>query len=348
MNHTPDILNCLANLSNDEVFTPPELAGRMLDLLPREVFRSSSTRFLDPGTKSGVFLREIAKRLLVGLEEEIPDLQQRIDHIMKHQLFGVAITTNTSLISRRTLYCSKAANGEYSVTTVFDDAEGNVRFPEAHHRWDGRGRCECCGASKGEYARTDGRETYAYPFIHLPINKIFKERMQFDVIIGNPPYQMSDGGAQASARPIYHLFVEQAKRINPNYLCMIIPARFFTGGKGLDAFRDTMIHDKHIQILHDYADSGECFQGVDIKGGVCYFLWNKHYDGVCEVHRYNAEGETISHRPLVEKGDDIFIRENTLVSIKHKVQNHKEKTGEVWFTPDERQPYKRRISDSWA
>ena len=125
--YNPDVLSCLANLSNDEVFTPPEIVNRMLDMLPQELFRSPDTTFLDPACKTGVFLREIARRLIKGLEPLIPDLQERIDHIFHKQLFGIAITELTSLLSRRGVYCSKYPNGEFSVSR-FDTAEGNIRY----------------------------------------------------------------------------------------------------------------------------------------------------------------------------------------------------------------------------
>lgn len=128
--YNPDVLSCLANLSNDEVFTPPELANKVLDLLPEEIWTDSSVRFLDPFTKTGVFLREITRRLLIGLEPEFPDLQDRINHIMNYQVWGIAITELTALLSRRTLYCSKKANGKYSIDSLFDTAIPAQEFEE--------------------------------------------------------------------------------------------------------------------------------------------------------------------------------------------------------------------------
>ena len=322
-NYSPDILNCLANLSSDEVFTSPELANRMLDLLPQELFRSSKTRFLDPCSKSGVFLREIAKRLLAGLEEQIPDLQQRIDHIMTKQVFGIACTDLTAEMSRRTLYCTKQANGEYSVATCFDDAQGNLRYMRCQHTWE-NGKCKHCGANRAQYDRVETIESYAYPFIHKPIKEIFHKEMQFDVIIGNPPYQMSDGsGNGAGAVPIYNNFVTQAQKLKPRYLIMIIPARWYSGGRNLDSFRDSMLHDKHLRIIHDYPISSDCFSGVQIEGGVCYFLWDRENEGKCKV--YTHLGKDIEEQPernLLEDGCESFIRNNIQVQILHKVRQH--------------------------
>lgn len=323
--YNPDVLTCLANLSNDEVFTPPEVANRMLDMLPEELWHDSSATFLDPACKSGVFLREIAKRLIEGLKEEIPDLQKRIDHIFHKQLYGIAITELTSLLSRRSVYCSKYPNSKYSIS-LFDDSSGNIRYKRVPHRWQ-NGKCVFCGASQKEYERGDELETHAYEWIHTTKpEEIFK--MKFDVIISNPPYQLSDGGAQASATPIYNRFVEQAKKLNPRYMTMIIPARWYAGGKGLDTFRASMVMDRRIRVLHDFINASDCFgNGVEIKGGICFFLWDRDHVGKCKVFTHTGD-KTVeqNERYLQEDGNDVFIRYAEGVSILGKVQSANEKT----------------------
>lgn len=317
--YNPDVLSCIANLSNDEVFTPPEVANAMLDLLPQELFSDPNTTFLDPACKSGVFLREIAKRLLKGLEPLYPDLQERTDHIFKHQLYGIAITELTSHLSRRSLYCSKFANGKYSVVH-FDNIDGNVRFKTIQHRFQ-NGKCVFCGAAESEYGhdkRGDDLETHAYEMIHTTRpEEIFK--MKFDVIIGNPPYQLSDGGNGKSAKPIYHHFVNQAKKMNPRYLTMVIPSRWFTGGKGLVEFRQSMLTDRHIRKLVDYENFKDIFPGVDLAGGACYFLWDRDHEGACEVTNYGSEKSTVATRYLDEY--ETFIRQNLAVDIVKKVNS---------------------------
>lgn len=319
MNYNPDVLSCLANLSNDEVFTPPTVVNRMLDMLPSELWSNPDATFLDPVSKTGVFLREIAKRLMEGLKEQIPDVQERANHIFTKQLYGIAITELTSLLSRRSLYCSKTANGKYSVCTKFVDEQGNLRYTPMKHVWE-NGRCRFCGASQEVYEKDrEGLETHAYQFIHtVHPEKIFN--MRFDVIIGNPPYQLNVGVEKEDyAIPIYHKFIEQAKLLNPRFLSMIIPARWYAGGRGLDEFRRRMLNDNRIKIIHDFPDSSDCFDGVNIRGGVCYFLWEKDYNGNCNVTTHMGDDSygPIS-RPLLELGNDTFIRYNQSIPILNK------------------------------
>lgn len=321
--YNPDVLSCIANLSNDEVFTPPEVANAMLDMLPQELFCNPNITFLDPGCKSGVFLREIAKRLLKGLEPVYPDLQERTDHIFRKQLFGIAITELTAHLSRRSLYCSKTANGNYSVVH-FDTVDGNVRFKAIQHRFQS-GKCVFCGAAESEYGydkRGNDLETHAYEMIHTTKpEEIFN--MKFDVIIGNPPYQLSDGGNGKSAKPIYQHFVNQAKKMNPRYLTMIIPSRWFTGGKGLIDFRQSMLSDRHIRKLVDYENFKDVFPGVDLAGGACYFLWDRDHEGPCEVTNYGTEAYSVATRYLDEY--ETFIRQNLAVDIVKKVYSQCDK-----------------------
>lgn len=319
--YNPDVLNCLANLSNDEVFTPPSLANQVLDLLPQELFSSPTTTFLDPVLKSGVFLREIVKRLDRGLEPQMPERRQRIDHILRKQVFGIAITELTAHLSRRSVYCSKNANSDYSVTR-FDTEGGNILYRPLRHTWVG-GKCRYCGASQDVYDRGDQAEQYAYQFIHTDKPHTLFNNMKFDVIIGNPPYQLNDGGGTgSSAIPLYHKFIQQAMKLAPRYLSMIIPARWFSGGKGLDEFRGSMLSDERISHLVDFFDSTECFPGIDLSGGVCYFLWEREYSGECLVTSIRKNVSSTLKRPLLEKGNKSFVRFNDSISIIRKIQKN--------------------------
>ena len=336
--YNPDVLSCLANLSNDEVFTSPDIVNKMLDMLPQEIFENPDTTFLDPACKTGVFLREIAKRLIKGLEKQIPDLEERIDHIFKKQLYGIAITELTSLLSRRSVYCSKYANSKFSLTK-FDNADGNIRFKNIDHTFK-KGKCIYCGVNEQDFKKRkkDNLESHAYEFIHgMNVEEVFN--MKFDVIISNPPYQLNDGGAQASASPIYHKFILEAIKLNPHYIVMIVPSRWFTGGKGLDSFREQMLHDNRLSIIHDFKDASLCFSGVEIKGGVNYFLWDRDKTNQL-VEVYNENKDNIvdyAKRNLLEDGCEVFIRNNKLISIFKKVNSFGEKSfSEIVST---RKPY---------
>ncbi len=308
------------------------------------IWQDPSVKFLDPFTKSGVFLREITRRLTDGLGSTYPDLQDRVNHITKNQVFGIAVTRLTSLLARRSVYCSKNATGKHSISRVFKNPEGNIWFEPLEHTWEGGstkvitadksgnsvekftdGKCKYCRASQKEYDRGEKLDSYAYSFIHQDnpvsfIEEVFGANVKFDVIIGNPPYQLEDGGASSSAAPIYNLFVEQALKLEPTFLTMVIPSRWFSGGKGLDAFRESMLSDPSLRSIDDYPDPTDVFPGVNVEGGVCFFLWEKGSLGDCRVstHRKGMPTSTIS-RPLLEPGAKVFIRYNEAIPIVRKV-----------------------------
>lgn len=328
----PDVLTCIANLSNDEVFTPPEFANRMLDTLAaawaernqgEDIWSNSSVTFLDPFTKSGVFLREITTRLISGLADEIPDLQERVDHILTKQVFGIGITTITSLLARRSLYCSKFANGEHSIAKTFTTPGGNIWFERIEHSWQDS-KCKFCGAPRALFERGPELENHAYAFIHTNnikarIGELFGADMQFDVIIGNPPYQMTGGGGGTNDSSIYHLFVEQAFKLEPRFVSMVIPSRWMAGGRGMDDFRSDMLSSSKLVELVDYPVSKDVFPGVEVKGGICYFLWDSQHNG--QTNFTSVRGEEIigpSVRNLNEF--DVFVRDSRAVDILHTVQ----------------------------
>ncbi|EQD77283.1 type III restriction system endonuclease, partial [mine drainage metagenome] len=337
----PDVLTCIANLSNDEVFTPPEFANRMLDTLAEEwaanhgganLWANKSVKFLDPCTKSGVFLREITRRLTLGLADELPDLDERVSHILTKQVFGIGITHLTSLLARRSVYCSKHAKGEHSIAKGFASDDGNIWFERTEHSWVGsnawvrsvdqygkrikkftNGKCEYCGAPRVIFDRDPGMENHAYAFIHTKdiktrIGEIFGGIMQFDVIIGNPPYQMTGGAGGSSDASIYHLFVQQALNLEPRFVSMVVPSRWMAGGRGLDKFRAQMLNGGHLRHLADFLDSSNAFPGVQIEGGVCYFLWDAEYNGTCDVTRV-ADGVEHVQLQRVLGEFDVFVRD---------------------------------------
>lgn len=359
--HNPDVLTCIANLSNDEVFTPPEFANQMLDTLAAawadandgaNIWANPDVTFLDPFAKSGVFLREIVRRLTDGLVLAIPDLDQRVDHILTHQVFGIGITQLTALLARRSVYCSKFANGPHSIAKSFTTEDGNIWFERTEHTWGGGKRefrsdpltseevivhtnrkCIYCGAGEDDYARGDDLETHAYAFIHTDdikarIAELFGDNMQFDVIIGNPPYQLSDGGGEgASAVPLYHRFVDQAKRLDPRHIVMVTPARWYSGGKGLDDFRRSMLTDGKMAEIHDFPETDMVFPGVNIRGGVSFFRWSEAHMGPTRVVNYSKNAPPLEMtRPLLAAGVDTFVRYNEAVSILEKVRARNEPT----------------------
>jgi len=327
--HKPDILDCIANLSSDEVFTSPGVVNRMLDLLPEDVWMNPDLKFLDPGCKSGVFLREAAKRLMVGLEAAIPDGAQRRAHIFRNMLYGIAITELTAQIARRSLYYTKDASSEKSVVQM-DTPDGNIVYRNIPHTYIG-GSCTHCGAPESA-ARDENLETHAYLYIHQTIQEIFPD-MKFDVIIGNPPYQLGttkvqeNGKKKANAKPIYQHFVLNALNMNPRYVSMIIPSRWFNSDLGeLKLFRSKMQSVPPIRIV-DIPNENDVFPGIECKGGVCYFLTDtKRVEGNETIFEKYYSGEVLSSDIRVISDFDDILREPLQYSIVRKVLSNGEKT----------------------
>ena len=297
--HIPDSLDLLRQLNNEEVFTPAWVANAMLDLLPASTWSNPSLRFLDPACKSGVFLREIAKRLYRGLAEQIPDPAQRKEHIFKKMLFGVSTSKLCSWVARRTVYYTMNPDQEEFSVVKMPTNQGNIFFDETLQITQG---CQ----DLATLIATANKTIPEYP-------------MNFDIIIGNPPYQESDGGHGASASPLYHKFIQAAKAMNPQFISFIVPARWYAGGKGLDDFRAEMLADPHISHLVDYPNADDCFPGVEIKGGVCYFLRDKNYTGPTDVTNcVEDQPPVVAKRALNDYS--WFIRHNNAVSILQKVK----------------------------
>lgn len=325
--HVPDILDCLAQLSNSAVPTPPKLARAMLNLLPEEVWSRPDYVWLDPFSKSGIFLREIATRLFDGLADWEPDFIKRREHIFRNMLFGTSTTEMTGIISRRTVYCSADASSAHSVVR-FDDLQGNLLFVPSEHDFDKDGKCRICRAPQ-DLERGDARENYAYSFIHDTYPTKEMADMKFDVIVGNPPYQVGTEGFGATASTIYHHFVEKAIELEPRYVLMITPSRWFAGGKGLDDFRSKMIQDRRLLKLVDNPKLFDCFPGVEIKGGVSYFLWDREHAGDCE---FSTRVDGVIRSTMVRdlrSGDGVLVRDNAAMSIIRKAASRHDQTGDA-------------------
>lgn len=323
--HVPDILDVIAALSSDAIPTPPLMARAVLDLLPTDVWSEPHFRWLDPATKSGSILREVARRLMVGLVDFEPDPEARAEHILRNMIFGTAITVVHGEMTRRSVYVSRDASSEHSVAR-FDSAQGNLPFVPAEHDYAVNrsgvvvGPCRVCHAPL-RLERGNSRENYAYAFIHGAYPTEDLKNMRFDVIVGNPPYQTGDKkNDDDRASPIYQYFIEHAMSLDPKYLAMIVPSRWFTGGFGLEKFRARMIADRRFAKIVDNPKLFDCFPGVEIKGGVNYFLWDRDHAGDCEFStRIDGTILSTASRDLRE-GDGIVVRDNRAAAIVHKVK----------------------------
>jgi site-specific DNA-methyltransferase (adenine-specific) len=310
-----DILECIASLSSDEVATPPAVANQVLDLLPVEVWSNKDLKWLDPACKTGVFLREAARRLMEGLKDSIPDETERRKHIFTKMLHGYALTELTAQMSRRSLYYNKDASSKKLSVVPFKSEEGNIQFSGQDHPYNTNGKCNICGAGKEVFGAPGNRERHAYDFIHSE-----EGDMKFDVVVGNPPYQLESGGFGAQATPIYHLFIEQAIRLRPRYIAMIIPSRWFTGGMGLGEFRRYMLTSRKLRNLVDVPNEKELFPDVKVEGGVCYFLWDENHRGDCTMTTLSSGQQSAPVQRNLAENDGFFVRDSEAVGLMERMK----------------------------
>ena len=285
-----DIFDYIPPQKTNQIFTPRRVVKMMVDMIERtnpEVFTDYSSKFIDLYAKSGLYVTEIVKRLNEGLEKQIPGREERIKWILENQVYALA-----------------PSNIIYNIVK-------NFVYPET------------VGVSAKNLVELDLTEYIDDPNWKERIKEAFGgEDVKFDVIIGNPPYQLEDEGHGRSASPMFDGFVEQAMNMNPRYLSMIVPARWYSGGKGLNSFRRMMLSDDRVREIHDFPDYRDVFPlSIQLKGGVCYFLWDRDNRGDCKVTS-NHGGRVVSvlERPLLDFGLDTFIRYNEAISIVSKVQ----------------------------
>lgn len=306
-----DILALLNGLrpaaDNANVYTPVKVVKQMLDILPKSLWARKDVKFLDPVCKSGVFLREITKRLVdAHIKDDGGDLRKirgkdrlpYIQYVLANQIYGITTTEEAAKVSRRTIYGSQNALSKFSLSeNLFNDAQGNIRYLE-------------CASNNNKII---------YPFLEKSITDIFGEDMQFDVIIGNPPYQDEGGSGGNNDASIYQLFCEKSTALAPKFSSFIIPARWFAAGREnlIGNFRKYMLTSGRIKKLVTFADAGDCFPNIELKGGCCYYLEDRNYNGNCNYELIKAGKVDKLQRNLNEF--DVLIREPLFAQIVRKV-----------------------------
>ena len=303
--------------THTEMLDEPRLVDR--GSVTNKVFMGQDTRILELNSKSGLYplymaygiwrerCREWERQGFFEITKmTVEEEQLAWDDVIANNIFVICKTPMAVSITKRTLVGFRAVN------------RINARYyPDLVNTLKTNPESFANDVVKGQ------------SFWH---NKNVEKEMKFNAIVGNPPYQVMDGGNANSATPVYHLFVNASKQILPKYISLIMPSRWLNGGRGLDAFRETMLHDDRISHLFDFFDASECFNNVEIKGGICYFLLDFSYHGKCNISTHHLGRIFKTYRPLLEEGVDTYIRSEEQVSVLYKVRDKQEKSFCEWLS----------------
>lgn len=324
-----------------EVFTAMREVKAMCDLVSVETGRTGSL-FLEPACGDGNFLEEILSRKLDSAEKHnqghIPVMGAVA---VLSSLYGIDLLIDNVIACRERLYRlwyeKTGITDEKILSSIKEILEKNIICGNTLKLCladeSGNDTCKPIVFCQWDISSDTPHITKTHKLSDL-ITAGNEAEFRFDVIISNPPYQISDGGAQASALPLYNLFIDQARKLSPHYITMIVPARWYAAGKGLDSFRKSMLNDDRIVKLFDFCRASDCFPGVDIKGGVCYFLWDREYHGECTVTTcVDGIHTSVMKRPLLEPDCNIFIRQNEAVAILNKVRRFGERSFSEYAKP---------------
>jgi hypothetical protein len=297
-----DIFELIPNQKTNQIFTPKKVVQMMVNQLEEHdpsLFTRTDSTFIDLYMKSGMYITEIVKKLFNNTRKHYKNDDDCLKHILESQVYGLAPTPILQGITQSYIFGFDAENNISRQHFMQHDI-----IPEAQQ-----------GKAKEK------------------LQELFnlKKDMKFDAVVGNPPYQESDGGAQASAKPIYNYFVESAKDINTRMINLIMPTRWYAGGKGLDDFRQQMLNDKHIVEIHDFLNPNIIFPSTNIRGGVCFILWDNDYNNEKDLVKVVTYGDSFSDRKELKRklkldGEDIFIRNIESLEIIKIIKSQKEFT----------------------
>jgi hypothetical protein len=295
-----DIFELIPNQKTNQIFTPKKVVQMMINQLEvhdPSLFTRTDSKFIDLYMKSGMYITEIVKKLYHNTREQYKSDEDCLKHILENQVYGLAPTPILQGITKSYIFGFDVDNKisrnnfiQHDITPEAQQAQAKEKLQELFN---------------------------------------LQKDMKFDAVVGNPPYQESDGGAQASAKPIYNYFVESAKEINTKFINLIMPTRWYAGGKGLDDFRKQMLNDKHIVEIHDFLNPNIIFPSTNIRGGVCFILWDNDYNNEKDLVKVVTYGDSLLDKKELKRklkldGEDIFIRNVKSIEIIKKIKSQKE------------------------